>query len=443
MDADPLSIILLVLFFLLYVYYTAADSAFDAFSDSKMERLANSGKKKAEKLLSLTEERKTYLPALTAGRFFFALSFGSVASIVFATKLSFLVQSTPSEAVLVQMSLLCAFMSGLLLWLFGELVARRAALRQPEQTALGAYSAVSFLRILLFPFIGITQLFSRGILRLIGINPNEEASEVTEEEILNLVDIGEEAGAIEATEKEMIENVFEFNNTTAEDIMVHRTNIDAIWIGDGADEILKLIAETGHSRFPVYDESLDDIKGILNAKRFLLNLRAENPKPLTELITPPFFVPELVKADALFREMQAKKFHIAIVVDEYGGTGGLLTMEDLIEEIVGNIYDEFDEQPSPEIIPQGDNLWRISGQASLEEVAEALSLRIPEENDFETLGGLIFSGLTTIPADGEKPIVDAMGMHIEVTEIVDRRVEWANVSLLASEENEEKSDTEN
>ena len=306
-----------------------------------------------------------------------------------------------------------------------------------------AYSAVLFLRILLFPFIGITQLFSRGILRLIGINPNEEASEVTEEEILNLVDIGEEAGAIEATEKEMIENVFEFNNTTAEDIMVHRTNIDAIWIGDGVDDILKLIAETGHSRFPVYDESLDDIKGILNAKRFLLNLRSENPKPLTELITPPFFVPELVKADALFREMQAKKFHIAIVVDEYGGTGGLLTMEDLIEEIVGNIYDEFDEQPSPEIIPQGDNLWRISGQASLEDVAEVLSLRIPEENDFETLGGLIFSGLTTIPADGEKPIVDAMGMHIEVTEIVDRRVEWANVSLLASEENEEKTDTEN
>ena len=166
---------------------------------------------------------------------------------------------------------------------------------------------------------------------------HKDPDDVTEEEILQIVDIGEEAGAIESTEKELIENIFDFNNHSAEDVMTHRTNVSAVSLEDDRDTILSLIKETGLSRFPVYGEDMDDIVGILNARNFLLNCLEPDPKPLADLLRPAYFVPETLQADVLFRDMQKKKVHMAVVVDEYGGMSGIVTMEDLLEEIVGNI----------------------------------------------------------------------------------------------------------
>ena len=154
--------------------------------------------------------------------------------------------------------------------------------------------------------------------------------------------------------------------------MVHRTDMVMLWAEDSAEEIARTIEASGLSRFPVYEEDADDIIGILNTRDWLLNERASAPKPLRELLRPAYFVPESVRTDVLFRDMQSRKVHLSIVVDEYGGTAGLVTMEDLLEEIVGNIYDEFDPQEDQEIIPAGENLWRIAGSAELEDVAEAL-----------------------------------------------------------------------
>ena len=271
------------------------------------------------------------------------------------------------------------------------------------------------------------------VIRLRALNKR-----ASEEDIRQMVDIGEEKGAIEKEEKELIENVFEFNNSTAADVMIHRTDVVMLWVDDPPEEIMETIRSSGLTRFPVYEEDTDDIIGILNTREYLLNAQDEHPKPLRELLREAYFVPETVRSDVLFRDMQSRKTHFAVVVDEYGGTSGIITMEDLIEELVGNIYDEFDPQDEQEIVPLDENLWRISGGASLEDIAEALEMEFPDDEEAETLGGLVFAKLDVIPADGTHPTVDTDGLHIQVEELSDRRVEWAKVSKVEKTAEEEE-----
>lgn len=273
-------------------------------------------------------------------------------------------------------------------------------------------------------------LLYKPVLRLI----RKGDQEVSEDEIMAMVEEGEESGAIESSEKELIENIFEFNNTTAEDVMVHRTDMVMLSLQDAEEEIVETIRTSGLSRFPVYRDRADDIVGVLATREYLLNARLDQPKPLEQLLRPAYFVPETVRADVLFRDMQSRKIHMALVVDEYGGTSGLVTMEDLLEEIVGNIYDEFDPQDEQEIIRLGENLWRVAGTAELEELAQAMELELPEENederDYDTVGGLVFAQLDVIPEDGSRPVVEALGLRVRVEELADRRVEWALVEKL-------------
>jgi len=252
----------------------------------------------------------------------------------------------------------------------------------------------------------------------------------SEEDIRQMVDAGEEQGAIEKEEKELIENVFEFNNSTAADVMIHRTDVVMVWVGDSDGEIMETIRSSGLTRFPVYEEDQDDVIGILTTRDYLINAREAEPKPLRELLRKAYFVPESVRTDVLFRDMQNKKVHLAVVVDEYGGTSGIITMEDLLEELVGDIYDEFDPKQEREIVPLGEDAWRIAGAAELEDIAEALDVDFPDDEEAETLGGLVFARLDVIPADGTHPRVEAHGLRIEVEELTDRRVEWARVTKI-------------
>lgn len=257
---------------------------------------------------------------------------------------------------------------------------------------------------------------------------------VSEADIRQMVDMGEEKGEIETEEKQLIENVFEFNNSTAADVMVHRTDVQMIWVDDTDSEIMDTILSSGLTRFPVYEEDTDDIIGILNVRDYLLNARKPKPKALRQLLRKAYFVPETVRTDVLFRDMQSRKVHFAVVVDEYGGTSGILTMEDLIEELVGNIYDEFDPLDQQDIIPLEDGVWRVAGSTELEELGEALGIDFPDEEEAETLGGLVFARLDVIPADNNCPVVEAYGLRIRVEQITDRRVEWALVSKTAPAE---------
>ncbi|MEY8403852.1 hemolysin family protein [Oscillospiraceae bacterium 44-34] len=282
--------------------------------------------------------------------------------------------------------------------------------------------------------VNLIQLLWRPVLRLL-----RRKDQVSEDNIMAMVEEGEESGAIQSNEKEFIENVLEFDNTAAKDVMIHRTDMVTLPLDAGEEEILETIRQSGLSRFPVCGDDIDDIVGVLSTRDYLLNFREPEPKPLRELLRPAYFVPETVAADVLFRDMQGKKTHLALVVDEYGGTSGLVTLEDLLEELVGNIYDEFDPQEEQEIIRLDDGRWRVSGSADLEELAEAMDFQLPEDEamDYDTLGGLVFSQLSVIPEDGSRPVVEALGLHIQVEELCDRRVEWALVKKLAPEPEKE------
>lgn len=290
-----------------------------------------------------------------------------------------------------------------------------------------AVAELATLAVLWFHLASAENRLKQLIIRLTG----HGAEQVSEEEIMQMVDAGGETGAIQQEEREMIENIFEFNNTTAGDVMIHRTDMVLLQLEDTPEEILQTIEESGLSRFPVYDEDPDDVIGILNVREYLLNTQRPQPKALRELLREPYFVPETVRTDLLFRDMQSRKVHMAIVVDEYGGTAGLVTMEDLLEEIVGNIYDEFDPADEQEIIALGDERWKVAGGAELEELEEALGVHFPESDEYDTLGGLVFAHLDVIPEDGSQVELELDGLKIHVDSIADHRVEWCTVTKLA------------
>ncbi len=293
----------------------------------------------------------------------------------------------------------------------------------------------------LSPVTRLCMTLGALVLKPFHIKPADAGDAVTEEDIMQMVDIGEEKGAIESDEREMIENIFEFNNMNAGDCMIHRKDITAIDIESTDAQILETIRQSGLSRFPVYEGSIDNVLGILTTRDYLLSRAEGRNVPLRALVRPAHFVPESVRTDVLFQEMQSRKQHMAIVVDEYGGTSGLITLEDLLEEIVGNIYDEFDPKEEPEITRLSDGRWRISGSAELEALSEALDVPLPTEEEYDTLGGLVFSRLTEIPSDGKHPVVECFGLRISVEQIADRRVEWAIVEKIDPQSESEGADS--
>ena len=446
MSSDPIwpQLLLQLILILVNAYFAATEIAVISLNENVLRREAEEGDKKAAKLLKIVEAPTRFLSTIQIGITLAGFLGSAFAADNFAGRirdwavLKWQLDAATAAAVNTLAVILITIILSFFTLVLGELVPKRLAMQKTEEVARFTCGVVSFLSAVMRPPIWLLTVSTNGMLRLLHIDPNAEEDEVSEEEIRMMMDIGEEKGAIESGEKEMIDNIFEFNNMTAEEVMIHRTDVVMLWAQDSDEEIIRTIRETGLTRFPVYEEDADDVIGILNTRTYLLNAREAQPKPLRELLTPAYFVPESVRTDALFRDMQAKKIHMAIVVDEYGGTSGIITMEDLLEEIVGNIYDEFDPQDEQEIVPLGENQWRIAGSADLEEVAEALGVELPEDEEYDTLGGLVFAQLAVIPEDGSHPEVDVCGLHIRVEELNDRRVEWATVSRLEIPPQEEE-----
>lgn len=442
MPSDPIwpQLLLQVVLILVNAFFAATEIAVISLNENVLRHQAEDGDKKAAKLLKIVETPTRFLSTIQIGITLAGFLGSAFAADNFAGRIrdwavaSYQLDAGAAAAVNTLSVILITIILSFFTLVFGELVPKRIAMQKTDKVARMACGVVSVLAAFMRPIIWLLTVSTNGMLRLLHIDPNAEDDEVSEEEIRMMVDIGEEKGAIESGEKEMIENIFEFNNMTAEDVMIHRTDVVMLWAEDPDEEIVRTIEKTGLTRFPVYEEDADDVVGVLNTRTYLLNARLERPRPLRELLTPAYFVPESVRTDVLFRDMQAKKIHMAVVVDEYGGTSGIITMEDLLEEIVGNIYDEFDPQEDQEIVQLEANLWRVAGSADLEEVAEALDMELPEDEECDTLGGLVFAQLSVIPEDGSHPAVDIYGLHIEVEELTDRRVEWALVSKLADGE---------
>ena len=434
---DPLlgqSIVIEIVLVLLCAFFAMAGASVEEASESRLIKEVEEGdrkaSRKADRMLKIVEEPEAFLLSMHAAQLLAGLFAARFAISSFSPLLDGFMDQLWADVIV----LLCV--AFVLLWLT-VYVPRSYAARRPQKAA-AFFGPARMVFLLLRPVNALFRLLTNLVLRMVGVRPTDTVEEVSEDEIMLMVEEGEETGAIEAAEKELIENVFEFNNMTAEDIMIHRTDMEVVWQEDTHEEILTTIRESGLSRFPVCGEDIDDIVGVLSTREYLLNAQLEEPKPLAELLRKAYFVPESVRADLLFREMQTEKVHMAIVVDEYGGTSGLLTMEDLLEQLVGDIYDEFDEVEEQEISKLSDDTWRISGSAALETVFEALDLPFDEEDeDCDTLGGLVFSKLSVIPQDGTRPEVEVPGMRIQVEEIVDHRVEWAKVTRLELPEEDE------
>lgn len=437
-------LLLQVALILLNAVFACAEIAVLSVNEVKLNKMCAEGNRKAKRLSKLTAQPARFLSTIQVAITLAGFLGSAFASENFSDGLADWLISLGVAIPHGTLDTICVIIITLILsyftLIFGELVPKRIAMKKTEAVARFTVGAVTSVATVFRPVIWLLSKSTNGVLRLLHIDPKADEEDVSEDEIRMMVDLGEERGAIESNEKELIDNIFEFNNTTAEDVMIHRTDMVMLWVEDTREEILATIRSSGLSRFPVYEENADDIIGILSTREYLLNAQAEAPKPMRELLRPAYFVPESVRTDVLFRDMQSKKVHMSIVVDEYGGTSGLVTMEDLLEEIVGNIYDEFDPQEEKDIEKVGDNLWRVAGSCELERVAEATGVQFPEDEESDTLGGLVFAQLSFIPEDGSQFTVDACGLHIEVQSFNERRVEWALVSRLPEEETPEEQE---
>ena len=300
--------------------------------------------------------------------------------------------------------------------ILGELVPKRVAMKKAEKLALSLANLLSIISTVFKPIVWFLTVSTNAVLRLMKIDPNAEEENVTEEEIRMMIDVGTEKGTIDIDEKEMIQNVFEFDNLEASEIATHRTKMDALFEEDSDEQWFETINETQHSRYPVCRESSDNVIGILNTTKYLILKDKSRENVMKHAVSQPFFVPESVKADVLFSNMKKYHQHFAVVLDEYGGVTGIVTLSDILEEIVGDFSPEEDEF----FEPLGNNRYRASGSVSLDDISRELDIELPD--DIDTLGGLVFSTLSSVPADGSVFTCEAHGLSINVTNIREHKV---------------------
>ena len=286
---------------------------------------------------------------------------------------------------------------------------------------------VCFISRVFSPVVSLLTASTNGMLRLLGIDPTSVDEQITEEEIRMMVDEGSKKGAINHSEKEMIQNVFEFDDKTAEEVMTHRTEVSLLWLEESDEQWEKTIIESRHTNYPVCDETTDDIIGVLNTKDYFRLKDKSRENVMKHAVRPPYFVPESVRADVLFRNMKQSRNHFAIVLDEYGGMSGIITIKDLLELIVGDFDDETPPEEPKLLIERVDShTWKINGLTSLKSVSEALNVSLPDD-EYETFSGFVFGILGYIPEDGSTPEVEGYGLNIKVLQIREHQLEKAIV----------------
>jgi len=413
--------------------FACAEIAVISMNDNKLAKLTAAGNKRAVRLSELTKQPARFLATIQVGITFAGFLGSAFAADNFSDKLvSWIVglgvpipESTLDSIAVIIITLILSYFTLVL----GELVPKRIAMRNAEKLALGISGFVYFISKIFAPLVSLLTLSTNGLLRLIGIDPQAVDDEITEEEIRMMVDEGSEKGAIDMDEKEMIQNIFDFDDKTAADIMTHRTEVAVLWLDENEEQWEKTIFETRHSVYPVCDETMDNVVGILKVKDYFRLKDKTRENIIKKAVKPAYFVPETVKADILFHNMQKNRKHFAIVLDEYGGMDGIITMNDLLEELVGDLEDDASVPEEPPIIERMDSkTWKIQGVAPLGEVSKELGVMLPEE-DYDTFGGFVFGLLGYVPDDGETPTVEEFGLVIKVTEIKEHQLEKAIVCL--------------
>ncbi len=437
--------IFLILLISLNAFFAASEIALISLNDNKIKVMAEDGHKKAKQLLKLLGEPSRFLATIQIGVTLAGFLASAFAADTFAEPLVALIKTTDIQisdsilrvATVIVITLILSYFT----LVFGELVPKRIAMTKAEPIAFSVVSVLLVISAIASPFVRFLSFSTNLIVRMFGIDPYAAQSDVTEEEIRMMVDVGEEKGTIQEREKIMINNIFEFNNKEAEDIMTHRMELFSLPVSANLDEIIELINQEKFTRIPVYEDNIDDIVGILHVKDLIPLINAKNIEnfSLKDSIRKPYFVPTSKKIDELFVELQLAKTHIAVVIDEYGGTAGIVTIEDLVEEIVGNIFDEYDEELI-DFKKLADDSYEVSGMMNLEELEERFEVGFPVD-EYETLSGFIISLLGFIPEDGNVSEISFRNLHFKIAQVTEKRIEKVILTVLPTVDEDEQNES--
>ena len=423
-----------ILLVFLNAIFASAEIAIITVNDNKLASMAEKGDVRAARLVKLTSQPARFLATIQVaitlsgflGSAFAAENFSdSLVDLMVSMGVPGSVQTLNTIAV-VAITIILSYVT----LVFGELVPKRIAMRKSESMALGLSGLVSVIAKVFAPIVGLLTFSTNIILRLFGIDPDHVDDEVSEEEIRMMVDVGSAKGTIDKHEREFIQNVFEFDDITAEEIATHRTEVAILWVEDSLEQWEETIHNNPFTVYPVCEDSADNVLGIVNIKDYFRHRDLTKEDVMQKVVQPAYFVPGSVRADNLFRNMKANRARLAVVLDEYGGMSGIITMNDLIEQLVGDLDDDEDVIGENQLMVEvEEGLWSVQGQIDLHEVAEKLNLWLPTD-DYDTFGGMVFGVLGSIPDDGVQFELDAYGLRIKVVEIEDHRIEKALVKIL-------------
>ncbi len=418
-------IIPLIILIALNAFFAASEIAFISLNDAKIDMQAKEGNKKAKKIKKMLENPSKFLATIQIGITLAGFLSSAFASEAFASSLAPVLHNLiPALDVTVWNSISIILITIILSYftlIFGELVPKRIAMKYYEKIAFATIGVIKFISVVTAPFVRFLTFSTNIVSKMFGISGNEEET-VTEEEIRMMVDVGEEKGTIDKEEREMINNVFEFNDKTASEIMIPRKEVYALDMNLSISKVLEEITNNEdfrYSRIPVYDETIDEIKGIVYIKDILLSTKNKSVK-VKNLVKEAYYIPETKPLNELFEDLRKNRKQIAIVVDEYGGTAGIVTMEDILEEIVGEIYDEYDlvENNFEKI---DENTYILNGSVSVSDVEKALDIEIPE-GDYDTISGYLIEELGRIPDEKEKPVIETENVIYKIESIKDKRI---------------------
>ncbi len=416
-------ILLLVLLIFANAFCAASEMAVVSLNEPKIKRMAEDGNKQAAKLLRLTANSSRFLATIQIGVTLAGFLSSASAAQSFAEPLASALSFLPVNAATLESiaTVLITIVLSYFSLVFGELVPKKLALQRAEGLALAVVDVLLVLSALFRPVVWFLSISTNLVARMLGLNPHADDTPVTEEDILSMVDEGEESGVLEESAKDMITNIFDFKDTTVSELMTHRTEVIAVEDTASVEDVIRVALDEGYSRIPVYHEDIDNIKGILHVKdllRFVGN-RADHIS-ITDLMHDVYFVPEVKRCDELFTEMTENKIQMAVVCDEYGGTSGIITMEDLLESIVGSIQDEYDHEQE-EIEQLTENTFTVEGTTSIDEVSDLIGEDLPE-GDYDTIAGFMLDQLGYIPAPDEHPVVEFGDCIFTVLELDEQRI---------------------
>lgn len=427
--------LLLQLFLILVnAIFACAEIAVITMNDNKLAKMSAAGDIRAIRLSKLVSQPARFLAVIQVGITFAGFLGSAFAADNFSDRLvRWLINiglKVPEHTLNTISVIVITIVLSYFTLVLGELVPKRIAMRKAEPLALAMSGLIAFISRVFAPLVSLLTVSTNGLLRLFGMDPHAADDQITEEEIRMMVDEGSERGAINHTEKEMIQNVFEFDDKSAEDVMTHRTEVSLLWLDENDAQWEKTIIDSRHTIYPVCNETTDDIIGILNAKDYFRLKDKSRENVMKNAVKPAYFVPETVRTDVLFRNMKQSRNYFAIVLDEYGGMNGIITMSDLLEQLVGELDDNdtISQKPVMLIERVDSQTWKVYGSAPLRSVSKALGIQLPEE-DYDTFSGFVFGTLGFIPEDGSTPEIEGYGLMVKTIEIKEHQLEKALVCL--------------